>query len=238
MTRKVFDIPVRDTVPPIRAIFEGQGIPHWAQPDDRTRRLADEAISLYEEHAAPAGIVMDIGKGMFRSVFEGEGLNEDESPVRPVYEASDHLALFAVTIGEQVCRDISEKFRLNDFALGSMLDSTASESAEMAAAAAENAYRAYLTAAGLFDHGQGILRFSPGFCGWHITAQKKLFEVLKPDRIGITLNDSCLMQPLKSVSGVIIAGNREIFRFDDTFSFCRSCATHTCQDRIRSLFEQ
>jgi hypothetical protein len=43
------------------------------------------------------------------------------------------------------------------------------------------------------------------------------------------------MQPLKSVSGVIVAGRIEIFEFDDVFSFCSGCATHDCRDRIRSL---
>ena len=150
----------------------------------------------------------------------------------------DDLALFAVTIGEPVCGEISRLFRRNDFALGSMLDAAASEGTEMTAQALEHVYRQYLKERGRFDRRQGTLRFSPGYCGWHITAQKHLFPTLKPGEIGITLNESCLMQPIKSISSVIISGRKEIFEFEDVFSFCRDCATHTCRDRVRALFEE
>ncbi|MFI3317822.1 MAG: vitamin B12 dependent-methionine synthase activation domain-containing protein [Rikenellaceae bacterium] len=49
-------------------------------------------------------------------------------------------------------------------------------------------------------------RFSPGYCKWDIREQQKLFKVLSDQRCEITLNDSCLMQPIKSISGVIGIG--------------------------------
>jgi hypothetical protein len=80
-----------------------------------------------------------------------------------------------------------------------------------------------------------MMRFSPGYCGWDLTAQRGLFEALQPAEIGITLSESCLMRPLKSISGVFIAGEKGIFVFDDVFSFCGECATHECRDRITAL---
>lgn len=47
------------------------------------------------------------------------------------------------------------------------------------------------------------LRFSPGYCDWPVTEQKKLFELLEPHKAGVELTESCLMQPRKSISGVI-----------------------------------
>ncbi len=45
------------------------------------------------------------------------------------------------------------------------------------------------------------LPYSPGYCGWNIQEQQKLFALF-PDRpCGISLNASCLMTPVKSVSG-------------------------------------
>jgi hypothetical protein len=79
------------------------------------------------------------------------------------------------------------------------------------------------------------MRFSPGYCGWHVTGQKKLFAALHPEEIDITLTPSCLMKPLKSISGVIIAGDMEIFRFDDSFAFCAECSTHVCRERLATL---
>lgn len=49
-------------------------------------------------------------------------------------------------------------------------------------------------------------RFSPGYCGWRIEEQHKFFAMLPEDICGISLNDSSLMHPLKSISGVIGVG--------------------------------
>jgi hypothetical protein len=80
-----------------------------------------------------------------------------------------------------------------------------------------------------------VLPYSPGYCGWHITAQARLFEFLHPEDIGITLNSSYLMQPLKSVSGVLVAGKGEIHKFRPKFSFCADCKTHQCVERMASV---
>lgn len=88
------------------------------------------------------------------------------------------------------------------------------------------------------DTSAATMLFSPGYCGWHVSGQKRLFESLRPDEIGIELSESFLMQPLKSVSGVIVVGPREIFDFDDAFSFCDECSTHSCRDRIRTVLER
>ncbi len=238
MTPRILRMTAGETLPPSEAVLEGQGIPPGTSPDERTAELARRAIALYGEKARPAGILLEISRSGFRGVFEGEGRNDEESPVGPILRASDRLALFAATVGEEVCREISRLFREQDFALGSMLDSAASDGAERTARAVEEAFRGQLREAGLLGDDHGTLRFSPGYCGWDVSGQKALFEALGPGAIGITLNASFLMQPLKSISGVILAGRREIFEFDDAFSFCADCATHECRDRIRSLRRQ
>ncbi|MCK5274191.1 MAG: hypothetical protein KAR37_06065, partial [Alphaproteobacteria bacterium] len=77
----------------------------------------------------------------------------------------------------------------------------------------------------------------PGYCGWHVTGQRRLFDRLGADRIGVTLNSSCLMQPLKSVSGVLVIGPPSIHEFDNDFDFCALCSTYQCRSRIGSLTE-
>ena len=49
-------------------------------------------------------------------------------------------------------------------------------------------------------------RYSPGYCVWHLKEQKSLFSLLPAEYCNITLTDSCLMQPIKSVSGLIGIG--------------------------------
>lgn len=235
--RTVLPFPAAEVLPSSAAILEGQGIPREWAPDERTGRLAREAISRYGETARPRGVLMEIGREEFRTVFEGEGHNAGESPVGPIAGSADSLALFAVTVGEEICREIARLFAEQEFALGAMLDSAASEGAERTARALEDAYRRHLAGNGRLSAGHGTLRFSPGYCGWHVSAQGALFRALCPAEIGITLNASFLMRPLKSISGVIVAGRKEIFDFDDAFPFCSDCATHECRERIRSLHE-
>ena len=80
-----------------------------------------------------------------------------------------------------------------------------------------------------------VLSYSPGYCGWHISGQKKLFAFLHPEEIGIRLLDSFLMHPLKSVSGVFVCGPEDIHRFENGFAFCGECRHQTCRERIDSL---
>ena len=48
--------------------------------------------------------------------------------------------------------------------------------------------------------------YSPGYCGWNVREQQLLFSLLPPSFCGITLTDSCLMLPIKSVSSLIGIG--------------------------------
>lgn len=51
-------------------------------------------------------------------------------------------------------------------------------------------------------------RFSPGYCGWHVSQQQLLFPLFGvKEPCGIQLTDSSLMVPIKSVSGIIGLGH-------------------------------
>lgn len=233
--RKIFNISVDEIIPPIGSVLAAQGIPLHLKPDERTIHLAQEAILLFRRNAQPIGIIMEISRNDFDDVYIGDGKNATDSPIEHIYKLADDLALFAITIDQSICTEISKLFERNDFALGSMLDAAASEGAELMAQGIENFYRKHLEKIGRFDNKRGVLRFSPGYCGWHMSAQKKIFNTLHPEDINIDLNSSFLMNPLKSISGIIISGQKEIFEFEDTFSFCKDCVTHECRDRIKTI---
>lgn len=233
----IVHIPAKTVIPGIPAVLRGQGVPPWVKPEERISQMARDALSLCREKSAPVGLLLGVTREEFGAVLEGEGGNAVDVPVGPIYRASGDLVLFAVTLGEFISREISRRFQQNDFAFASMLDAAASECTEMAAQALEESCRRNLAASGRSGRDQGILRFSPGYCGWHISGQKKLFSMLQPGEIGITLNESFLMQPIKSITGVIVSGRKSIFEFEDLFSFCRDCATHTCRERIRAMSE-
>jgi hypothetical protein len=138
-------------------------------------------------------------------------------------------------VGQSVTGEIKELFDAHEFALGSMLDSAASAGTDKAADFVQSHYFNFLLEQGQISPDKSVMRFSPGYCGWHMSGQKKLFEFLHPEDIGIRLLDSFLMQPLKSISGVMVAGGRETFDFEDSFGFCSQCSSHTCRERMKKL---
>jgi ArsR family metal-binding transcriptional regulator len=43
------------------------------------------------------------------------------------------------------------------------------------------------------------------------------------------------MYPLKSISGVLVAGDMDIHRFKPKFTFCKNCKEHKCVSRLAIL---
>lgn len=67
-------------------------------------------------------------------------------------------------------------------------------------------------------------RYSPGYCEWHVGGQRSLFSLLDDNRTGVTLTESCLMQPIKSVSGIIGIGTN----IQKRPYGCSICHSSTC----------
>ncbi|MBR1688257.1 MAG: methionine synthase [Prevotella sp.] len=62
-------------------------------------------------------------------------------------------------------------------------------------------------------------RFSPGYCGWHVSQQQRLFPLFGGQTCGVSLTDSSLMVPIKSVSGIIGLG-KKVRKQDYTCGLC------------------
>jgi hypothetical protein len=233
-----FDIPPADTVPSPDRVLSAQGVPTESTSGTRYTEMVQDAISRYRRLAAPRGICREISLGDFERVYEGEGNNAEDTPLDSIAQDADYLSLFAVTVGEPVTGEISTLFAAEDFARAVMLDAAASEGAELAADALEALVWQDAEKSGRLGSDHKLVRFSPGYCGWHTSGQKRLFEYLRPRQIGIELGDSYLMQPLKSISGVFVGGPRDIFIFEDNFPFCRDCDTRSCRERIAALYRR
>jgi hypothetical protein len=228
-----FQIPLESTIPDVDNIITKIGIPSDADPDSKTLSCINEAINIYKSNSKPQGMFNKLTNNDFEIIFNGENLNESEAPLEVIYRNSDQLALFVVTVGAEVCDMISKLFEENDFALASVLDIVASEAVVLAE---KELINKYLSLQGnKLNASQSILPFSPGYCGWHITSQKKLFQYLKPKEIGISLNESCLMRPLKSISGVLVTGDKENFKIYPDYPFCKDCKSQSCIERTTKI---
>jgi hypothetical protein len=224
-----------DLSPGRDAVLERLGIPPETVLSERTERIYAEAAGILAASAAPAGVLTDISVDEFRAVYHGADHNAERSPVADISGRAEHLALFAVTLGEPTSQAVNARLAQQDFALAYMLDAMASVAADDVADLAEQRFAALLRERGWGTPDGAVLRYSPGYCGWDVTGQRRLFAFLKPEQIGLTLTESCLMKPLKSVSGAIIAGPRSIHRFPPTYDFCDRCEERTCRSRLRAL---
>lgn len=236
--REIIEISVNDVKPDSVDILKAQGISTGKKPSLKVDILFKKAMELFLEFSHPIAIISEISIPEFEVVYCGEGLNERETPLDGIVKKADNLALFATTVGDELSQKIDELLKKNEFALGTMLDFVSSAGAEEIADIVEEHFYELLSKKGKISPSTGILRYSPGYCGWHVSGQKKLFEFLRPEDIGITLLYSFLMKPLKSISGVIIAGEKDIHIFEDSYPFCSKCKTHSCRDRINSLFKE
>ena len=63
-------------------------------------------------------------------------------------------------------------------------------------------------------------RYSPGYCGWNVSEQKNIFQLIPEKFCGIELTDSCVMVPMKSVSGIIGIG-KEVRYNPYTCNLCK-----------------
>jgi hypothetical protein len=224
-----------DVHPDREIALEYQGIPPGRAVPPHIEQLYDAALGLLLKAVEPVAVVSEISKDDFAVVFEGEGNNAPSTPVGDVFPLASNLFLFAVTLGEQVSDVVRRCFETNEFAAGSMVDAAASVAADTAADVIERRIAEELRADGGATAYTGVLRYSPGYCGWHVSGQQKLFDYLGPGKIGVTLGASYLMQPLKSVSGVVIAAPKKVHSFAPSYDFCRQCETRSCRERIRAL---
>ena len=222
---------IGDVLPSKEDVLKFQGVKN---SDDVSGILIENlelSLTLLKEKSEPIAILEECSKADFTDIYLGEGQNAADSPLPCIIDKSEKLYLFAVTIGGEITTEINKYFDQNEFPIGSFIDSGASLTADNIVGVLESRLQ------GAFPNRSSTLAYSPGYCGWHVSGQKKLFQFLKPDKIGITLNDSCLMTPLKSVSGVLVSGPSTIHIFDNNYPFCEECTTYSCKIRMKSIIK-
>lgn len=186
---------------------------------------------LFVDIAKPRGLFQTVTTAEFDEIYHESGENDDDTPLEHVVEDAISLALFAVTLGSEISDRINAFFDAGALAEGYVLDQVASFAADEMASIAGARFQATLDPV----ENAAVLPYSPGYCGWHVSGQRPLFACLGPDEIGISINDSCLMHPIKSVSGVLVYAPIEAHDFSPGFPCCTTCTTLDCQDRIASL---
>ena len=115
---------------------------------------------------------------------------------------AESVALFICTAGSEVDELSRKSMKEGDLLRGYVYDVIGSEVAEGAADRMQESMKTAVASSGMSITN----RFSPGYCGWDVAEQHKLFTFFRENYCGITLTDSALMDPVKSVSGMIGIG--------------------------------
>ncbi|MFN8209903.1 MAG: vitamin B12 dependent-methionine synthase activation domain-containing protein [Bacteroidales bacterium] len=133
---------------------------------------------------------------------------------------SESVAVFSATAGKGVGEKARQLISEKDFLEGYILDMIGSQVADGAADLLQERLRVHCLGKGL----RITNRYSPGYCGWDVSEQHKLFSLLPSDFCHITLNEAALMDPVKSVSGIIGIGAE--VRFNEYT--CNLCDQDNC----------
>lgn len=234
--RRVIRLTPREVRPMAADVLRHQGMPAAAAISPRLRALLATAKAAFDELVSPVAVFEEVSREEFAEIFAGAGLNEPATPMGDILPRAEAVALFAATIGPGLERATTRCLREDDAALACTLDAYASAAAERLADVVARQYHLAIGSLGGADS-LHVLPYSPGYCGWHVSGQQSLFARLRPAEIGIELTERCFMTPVKSVSGVLVAGTRQTHRFRPVYPYCEACVAHECRDRMRALRE-
>ncbi len=186
-------------------VYEQMGY-HDAQPDEATQQEAASVIDAVRDLVTPRFsffVVRDCPDFQMGRIIERQ-LRDSEA-----------FALFVCTAGIEY-EDFQQRLKMEgDLVRVFIADALGSVIAEHCADRMEETLQASIDKL----HWHHTNRFSPGYCGWHVSQQQMLFPLFDGHTCGVSLTDSSLMLPIKSVSGIIGLGEK-VRKMDYTCGLC------------------
>jgi len=151
-------------------------------------------------------------------------VNEVEFSVGPKIwaelEGSEKLAFFVCTAGATLSKQAVTLLRGEDPVLGYVYDLFGSAIAEAVGDKVQQMIHREVRKEGM----QITNRYSPGYCHWDVVDQHELFRLVGGTPCGVSLTPSALMNPVKSISGVIGIGKNVDYRDYQ----CELCQMKNC----------
>jgi cobalamin-dependent methionine synthase I len=198
-------------------------------PSARISSLVNDYIENYHDLIAPSYThkIRDIKSVNGNRIDIGDSIILKSHKLARLLERCDKVAVFALTIGNYLEEMVAYLAENGLVLQATVLDAIGSGTAEKLAAWVEQSVRKDAGHKGLVVS----WRFSPGYCDWSVKQQKMVFQALGNDVVGITLNESMLMAPQKSISGIIGIGQpgKDI----ENYNPCTTCFKKNCSGRRR-----
>lgn len=205
------------------------GYDNGSTPSSRISSLVDDYIENYHDFIAPSysRTIRGIKAVNGNRVDTGDSIILESYKVARLLERCEKVVFFACTIGNYL-EDLSAYLADNRLILqATVLDAIGSGTVEKLAVWVEQSIKEDAGRDGFVTS----RRFSPGYCDWDVSQQGLVFKALGDNAAGITLNDSMLMVPQKSVSGIVGIGRpgKEI----ENYNPCTTCSEKDCPGRRR-----
>jgi len=194
--------------------------------DQHTRELTSSLLIQCREIMEPGGGYVALEALPINNMEE---IATPESGFRPgkiivkLLKGSKQFLFFMATAGsgpEQLSKKLMAE---GQYLEGFLVDLIASALAEATAQYVHDHIKETQGLSGLLISN----RYSPGYCGWDVREQQKLFALFPEKFCGISLSESSLMYPIKSLSGLVGTGANVKFR-DYT---CDICSMKDCNFR-------
>ena len=194
--------------------------------DTHTTGLVEQYITECLRLSSPTGafVLADVVEPESFHAINIPGVTFDSgSIIHNMLRHSEYYALFLVTAGPEPENLARSLLTDGNYLEGYIADLVASAIVDLAADQIEEQVRILANNRGM----KITYRYSPGYCSWNVEEQQKLFSLFPKRCCGISLSESSLMNPVKSVSGIIGIGAEVEYR-DYT---CEICPMKNCQFR-------
>ncbi len=192
---------------------------------EKLEAVFDELIdpSLYHQNLG----VDSVKKG---AVHLEEGPEFKSPKLSKTLKGCESIVCYIATLGDDIEEEIKRLLNEKCLAEAYILDAMASVAVDnMVATFHQRMKNKYEN-----QSKQVTLCFSPGYCDWPITDQKKLFSMFDSNELDIELTDSCFMQPRKSISGVFGITPFNPNQSTHPYNPCLECNRRDCSERRNS----
>ena len=222
------EIEPQDIRPTPEAVARYFGGPDYQMTSETYQRVC-QGIQQAVEMVNPVVCYRAIPMGKIEEecgIVLSEGVYKDILP-----DSTDaHARYFAVYVGtlgsalETICRDLASN---NSIYQSLLLDSVGTAMLDAMGLICNDMLEMHSRQMDLFTG----CRLGPGLNGISLESQALLFDLLKEDSAGVSLNEAFIMQPAKSISGFVVYSDSMQRKRSD--SKCLQCEMKRCQFRSK-----
>lgn len=189
-------------------------------------KIVEEACTIVMLEKAPQTVWVTYAYDCETGAVGNAGEYIIESKIlRKHLAQAEKVVFLAATVGEGVEKAGSGAFKRGEYALGLLIDAAATAAVEQAADELEKLLASEF-------HSQGLVlttRFSPGYGDWDLREQDKVALLAQAGAIGITLTDSLMLEPRKSITAIIGLCRED--KAPKTLKGCQNCRKLDCEMR-------